>query len=85
MEEEGSPGYDSRIFYPARVGEDLHRKYRLLSKLGWGLSSTVWLAKGIQKFVLPHWHMLLMHLNNDLSQMALEIHRVFRRQDYQLF
>jgi serine/threonine-protein kinase SRPK3 len=85
MEEEGNPGYDSRIFYPARIGEDLHRKYRLLSKLGWGLSSTVWLAKGIQRFELPNWYMLLVLLNNDSSQMALASQPVFCRQDHQLF
>jgi serine/threonine-protein kinase SRPK3 len=51
MEEERYPGNDSRAFYPARVGEDLHRKYRLLSKLGWGTSPTVGMAKDIQRSV----------------------------------
>lgn len=36
--------YDPKIFYPARIGETLGGKYRLISKLGWGTGSTVWLA-----------------------------------------
>ncbi len=44
LEEEGNPDYDPRRFYPARVGDTI-QKYQILSKLGWGTGSTVWLAK----------------------------------------
>ena len=50
LEEEGNPGYDPRRFYPTRVGETI-QKYQIISKLGWGTGSTVWLAKDINRFV----------------------------------
>jgi len=50
LEEEGNPDYDPRRVYPARVGETV-RKFKIVSKLGWGTGSTVWLAKDINRFV----------------------------------
>jgi serine/threonine-protein kinase SRPK3 len=49
LEEEENPDYDPKRFYPARVGETI-QKYQIVSKLGWGTSSTVWLAKEINRF-----------------------------------
>ncbi len=51
LEEEGNPDYDPNRFYPARVGEVL-QNYQIVSKLGWGSCSTVWLAKDIKRYVL---------------------------------
>lgn len=45
LEEEKCPNYDPKAYYPARIGETLNGKYELVSKLGWGTGSTVWLAK----------------------------------------
>lgn len=50
LEEERNPDYDPRRFYPARVGETIQR-YEIISKLGWGTGSTVWLAKDVKRFV----------------------------------
>lgn len=50
LEEETNPDYDPRRFYPARVGETI-QKYNIISKLGWGSSSTVWLAKDVNRSV----------------------------------
>lgn len=50
LEEESNPDYDPRRFYPARVGEII-QKYKIVSKLGWGTNSTVWLAKDVSRFV----------------------------------
>lgn len=45
MEEEKSRFYNADNFYPARIGETVGGKYQLVSKLGWGSGSTVWLAR----------------------------------------
>jgi hypothetical protein len=50
--EEISPVYNSKYFYkyfyPARPGETLANHYQILVKVGWGVSSTVWLARDLQ-------------------------------------
>jgi hypothetical protein len=50
LEEEENRDYDPKRFYPARVGGTI-QKYQIVSKLGWGTTSTVWLAKEISRFV----------------------------------
>ncbi|KAJ2895357.1 hypothetical protein MKZ38_006628 [Zalerion maritima] len=47
LEEERYPNYDPCSYYPARVGEVLKGKYKLISKLGWGMASTIWLAQDV--------------------------------------
>ncbi|KAJ5161763.1 CMGC protein kinase [Penicillium capsulatum] len=43
--EERIPWYDSSGFYPAKPGDVLADRYQILVKVGWGSSSTVWLAR----------------------------------------
>lgn len=50
LEEEANPDYDPRRFYPAGVRETI-QKNQIVSKLGLGIGSTVWLAKVINRFV----------------------------------
>ncbi|KAI1964450.1 hypothetical protein LOZ07_000921 [Ophidiomyces ophidiicola] len=45
VEEDQNPDYNPKNFYPTRVGETIQGKYRIISKLGFGTSSTTWLAK----------------------------------------
>jgi hypothetical protein len=52
VEEEICPGYDSKRFYPARPGEVLANRYQILVKVGWGVSSTVWLARDMRGYYL---------------------------------
>jgi hypothetical protein len=47
VEEEKTPYYDFKRFYPARLGDVLNARYQLATKLGYGLSSTVWLARDL--------------------------------------
>ncbi len=54
LDEERNPDYDPRRFYPARIG-DIIQKYQIVSKLGWGTGSTVWLAQDMNRFVRCPW------------------------------
>jgi hypothetical protein len=48
VDEEILPLYDPKYFYPAKPGEVLANRYQTLVKVGWGVSSTVWLARDLQ-------------------------------------
>lgn len=39
-------------YYPARIGDVLSSRYQIVGKLGFGKSSTVWLAQDLQSAVL---------------------------------
>lgn len=45
VEEELLPDYRAEDFYPVRIGHVYNDKYRIVAKLGFGRSSTVWLAR----------------------------------------
>ncbi|KAI3161482.1 hypothetical protein DTO012A9_8978 [Penicillium roqueforti] len=45
IEEETIPGYVAGRYYPTRIGEILKDRYQVVGKLGFGVSSTVWLAR----------------------------------------
>ncbi len=50
IEEETQPKYDATKFYAAKVGEILNDRYKLVAKLGYGMTATVWLAKDLQVY-----------------------------------
>ncbi|MCJ1391749.1 hypothetical protein MMC18_004614 [Xylographa bjoerkii] len=45
IEEETSPDYDPKHFYPVRIGQTFNNRYHVLGKLGAGGYSTVWLVE----------------------------------------
>jgi hypothetical protein len=45
IEEETLPNYNANAFYPARINEVLNGRYQIVLKLGFGVTSTVWLAR----------------------------------------
>lgn len=49
IEEELTPYYDPCRFYPARLGDVLGGRYQIATKLGFGSSSTVWLARDLNQ------------------------------------
>jgi serine/threonine-protein kinase SRPK3 len=44
IEEEQFPEYAASRYYPVRIGEVFRDRYQVAGKLGFGASSTVWLA-----------------------------------------
>ncbi|KAG8408734.1 hypothetical protein J3459_011016 [Metarhizium acridum] len=47
LEEELFADYIASRYYPARFGEMLKNRYQIVGKLGFGASSTVWLARDL--------------------------------------
>lgn len=45
VEEETLLDYRPQGFYPVRIGDVYNKKYKIVAKLGFGRSSTVWLAQ----------------------------------------
>lgn len=47
VDEERVPSYASTRFYPVTLGDIYKKRYEVLAKLGFGISSTVWLAQDL--------------------------------------
>lgn len=47
FDEETLPNYEPEKYYPVTQGEILHDRYQTLAKIGYGVTSTVWLAKDL--------------------------------------
>ncbi|KAF4453070.1 CMGC SRPK kinase [Fusarium albosuccineum] len=47
IEEELFPDYVASRYYPVRIGEVIRDRYQIVGKLGFGASSTVWLARDL--------------------------------------
>ncbi|KAK2806624.1 hypothetical protein FQN51_006590 [Onygenales sp. PD_10] len=48
VEEEELPDYKADRFYPVRLGEVFNGRYQTIAKLGFGSSSTIWLARDLR-------------------------------------
>lgn len=48
IEEEELPNYKSDRFYPVQLGEIFQKRYQAIAKLGFGTSSTTWLARDLR-------------------------------------
>ncbi|RAL15179.1 putative serine/threonine-protein kinase [Aspergillus homomorphus CBS 101889] len=64
VDEELCPDYESAAYYPANLGDVLANKYQLLSKIGWGSQSTVWLARDLSKFRWQAEEAVALKINN---------------------
>ncbi|WPG98698.1 Serine/threonine-protein kinase SRPK [Acrodontium crateriforme] len=49
IEEETIPGYVATRYYPVRIGQIFHDRYQVVGKLGFGITSTVWLARDLDE------------------------------------
>lgn len=48
IEEETLPDYLPQRYYPVRIGQVLDDRYQVVGKLGFGATSTVWLAHDLR-------------------------------------
>lgn len=48
IEEENLPDYNAARYYPTRIGEIIQDRYQVVGKLGYGATSTAWLARDMQ-------------------------------------
>ncbi|EFE38193.1 protein kinase, putative [Trichophyton verrucosum HKI 0517] len=53
IEEEAIPDYKADRFYPVKLGEVFEGRFQVIAKLGFGSSSTIWLARDL-RHVSPH-------------------------------
>ncbi len=44
IEEETLPFYNPNNYYPVHIGEVFRSRYQVVTKLGYGVNSTVWLC-----------------------------------------
>ncbi|EER39562.1 protein kinase [Histoplasma capsulatum var. duboisii H88] len=49
VEEESIPSYKAEQFYPVHIGQVFESRYQVVSKLGFGTSSTVWLCRDLKE------------------------------------
>ncbi|KAH0578353.1 hypothetical protein H2248_003967 [Termitomyces sp. 'cryptogamus'] len=49
VEEENFDGYQAEWYYPVRIGEVISSQYQVVGKLGYGRTSTVWLARDLKE------------------------------------
>ncbi|KAH8745311.1 kinase-like domain-containing protein [Hyaloscypha finlandica] len=54
VEEGRVPGYRPEFCYPENPGEVLNNCYKILTKVGWGTASTVWLAEDLERQPFQH-------------------------------
>ena len=70
IEEECTPHYSPKHFYPMRLYGVLNDRYQVSAKLGWGTSSTVWLARDLYQYVgnsLSIWQCTVLKKKNKVS------------------
>jgi hypothetical protein len=51
LEEEHAHWYRPGDFYPVNPGDIFNDKYQVITKLGWGMASTIWLARDLHRYV----------------------------------
>jgi hypothetical protein len=48
IEEEIIPDFKPSRYHPVRIGDIFQDRYQIVGKLGYGVSSTVWLARDLR-------------------------------------
>lgn len=69
IEEETLPTYHAEKYYPVHIGEVLNNQYQVLAKLGYGVTSTVWLCRDLSesKYVVLKVNVSGVERNHEIS------------------
>ncbi|EME83949.1 uncharacterized protein MYCFIDRAFT_162812 [Pseudocercospora fijiensis CIRAD86] len=73
IEEETVPGYREERFYPVRLGEVFHSRYKVLAKLGFGTASTVWLCRDLEHATSHFWVLKVCIAQDDSAEVNNEL------------
>ncbi|CAG8354151.1 unnamed protein product [Penicillium salamii] len=71
VEEEESEGFSTGDYYPVVIGDVLDSRYQVVDKLGFGVSSTVWLARDMRN----HRYVALKVYTRDDNKHEFEIYK----------
>lgn len=55
---EPSQEYEPGGYHPVQVGDSFHQRYQVISQLGWGQHSTVWLVQDLQSVFSQLWRLI---------------------------
>ncbi|KAG6175631.1 hypothetical protein E4U27_006036 [Claviceps purpurea] len=69
IEEETLPNYVASRFYPVKIGEVFRARYQVVGKLGYGVTSTVWLARDFSE---RRYVALKLYNTSEFSKFALD-------------
>ncbi|KAI1421743.1 kinase-like protein [Xylaria sp. FL1777] len=72
FEEETLPFYQKEEYYPMQIGQVVHDHYQVVAKLGFGTTSTVWLARDLRD---QQFWAVKVHINTLKHNQELEIYR----------
>ncbi|KAL7919199.1 kinase-like protein [Trichoderma austrokoningii] len=75
IEEETLPDYIRDEYYPVRIGDVFENRYQVVSKLGYGTTSTVWLARDLR--TQGFWA-LKVHINTIKHNHELDVHQYLK-------
>ncbi|KKZ60029.1 hypothetical protein EMCG_05211 [[Emmonsia] crescens] len=64
FQEETLPGYKAELYYPVHIGEFFNERYQVMGKLGYGVTSTVWLARDLEEPDDPGYVALKVYVND---------------------
>ncbi|KAJ5121529.1 kinase-like domain-containing protein [Penicillium bovifimosum] len=77
LEEETLPNYQPKKYYPVNQGEIFNDRYQTLAKIGYGVTSTVWLAKDLKyhETSASTYVVLKVYVNQNRDEQELHIYK----------
>ena len=58
LEEERMTGFSKKIFCPVNISDVFASRYQVVAKFGYGVTSTVWLARDLRSVTFSYFYRL---------------------------